>query len=316
MRPVLKKSFGNLWLLVKQTFNDWIDDDVPTHAASLAYYTIFSIAPTLIIAVALAGSIFGAEAARGEIQHQIEGLVGSAGAKVIEDMMASAAKPGAGLLASLLGLVILIFGATGVFAALQTALNHIWGVKPKQTNGVISFLRTRLLSFGMVLGVGFMLLVSLVVSAGVAALGNWLHSDDFEVVWQTANFLVSFGVVTVLFAMIYKTLPDINIAWRDVWLGAGVTAVLFNIGKFAIGLYIGKSSIASSYGAAGSFAVLLLWVYYSSMVLFLGAEFTQVYATTFGSLKDKKPGDPKTDAEPEEPPPPKHSRPDLPVAAR
>lgn len=275
---MLMKTGKDTWTVLKKTVKDWIDDDVPTHAASLAYYTIFSIAPTLIIAVAVAGSIFGAEAARGEIQHQIQGLVGAAGAKVIEDMMASAAKPGAGLVASILGIVILIFGATGVFAALQTALNHIWGVQPKKTNGLLAFLRTRFLSFGMVLGVGFLLLVSLVVSAAISALGTWLHSGRFEQVWQTANFLVSFGVVTVLFAMIYKVLPDIKIAWRDVWLGAGVTAVLFNIGKFLIGLYIGKSSVASSYGAAGSFAVLLLWVYYSAMVLFLGAEFTQVYA--------------------------------------
>jgi membrane protein len=316
MRRMFHTAVTDSWTVVKKTFTEWVDDDVPTHAASLAYYTIFSIAPTLIIAVAVAGSIFGQEAARGEIQTQIQGLVGESGAKVIEDMMASAARPGAGLVASILGIVILIFGATGVFAALQTALNHIWAVKPKKTNGVIAFLRTRLLSFGMVLGVGFLLLVSLVVSAGISALGNWLHSGQFERVWQTANFFVSFGVVTVLFAMIYKVLPDIKIAWRDVWLGASVTAVLFNIGKFLIGLYIGKSSVASSYGAAGSFAVLLLWVYYSSMVLFLGAEFTQVYATTFGSLRDRKPGDPKQHAKPEEPRGPKHPRGDLPLGAR
>ena len=309
---MLSRTATNLWTVVKQTFTDWIDDDVPTHAASLAYYTIFSIAPTLIIAVAVAGSIFGAEAARGEIQHQIQGLVGESGAKVIEDMMASAAKPGAGLVASLIGIVILTFGATGVFSALQTALNHIWGVEPKKTNGVVAFLRTRILSFGMVLGVGFLLLTSLVVSAGISALGAWLHSGQFERVWQTANFLVSFGVVTMLFAMIYKVLPDIKIAWRDVWLGAAVTAVLFNIGKFLIGLYIGKSSVASSYGAAGSFAVLLVWVYYSAMVLFIGAEFTQVYATTFGSLRGKKPGESSQRARPE----PKQPRPSTPLGAR
>ena len=310
----MRMAAKNLWTVVRETFNQWIDDDIPTHAASLAYYTVFSIAPTLIIAVAVAGSIFGTEAAHGEIRHQIEGLVGTAGAEVIEDLMENAAKPGAGLVASLVGLAILIFGATGVFAALQTALNHIWGVQPKQTNGVIAFLRTRILSFGMVLGVGFLLLVSLVISAGISALGNWLHSEEFERVWQTANFIVSFGAVTVLFAMIYKVLPDIKIAWRDVWLGAAVTAVLFNIGKFLIGLYIGKSSLASSYGAAGSFAVLLIWVYYSTMVLFVGAEFTQVYATTFGTLRDKKPGAPTQPAVPEQPHPPKF--PEVPVGAR
>ncbi|MBS1153656.1 MAG: ribonuclease [Myxococcaceae bacterium] len=288
--------------MVKQSFGAWVDDDVPTHAASLAFYTVFSIAPTLIIAVAVAGIIFGEEAARGEIRTQIEGLVGPAGAQVIEDLMANAARPGAGLLASVLGILILFFGATGVFAALHTALNHIWGVKPKKSNGVIAFLRTRLLSFGMVLGVGFLLLMSLVISAAISALGKVLQSGDFERVWQPANFVFSFGVVTVLFAMIYKLLPDLQIAWRDVWLGAGVTAGLFNIGKFLIGLYLGKSSVASSYGAAGSFAVLLLWIYYSTMVLFLGAEFTRVYATTFGSLKAHPPREPKRPGSPEQPP--------------
>lgn len=313
-RWVRMKALTKGWALVKQTVNDWIDDDVPTHAASLAYYTMFSIAPTLIIAVAVAGAVFGAEAARGEIRDQIQGLVGDAGAKVIEDMMANAAQPGASRLASILGIVALIFGATGVFAALQTALNHIWGVAPKVTNGVLAFLRTRVISFGMVLGVGFLLLTSLVVSAAIAALGNVLgrQGEQLEPIWQALNFLVSFGVVTALFAMIYRVLPDIEIAWRDVWLGAAVTAVLFNIGKLCIGLYLGKSSFASSYGAAGSFAVLLVWIYYSAMVLFLGAEFTQVYATTYGSLKDKKPGTPQQEAKVEEPMPPKHEREHLP----
>ena len=237
--------------------------------------------------------------------------MGESGAKVIEEMMASANKKGSGAIASIVGIVILIFGATGVFAALQTALNHIWGVKPKETNGVIAFLRTRMLSFGMVLGVGFLLLTSLVLSAGISAIGGLLKAGAFEQIWQTTNFLVSFAVVTVLFAMIYKILPDVKIAWRDVWLGAAVTAVLFNIGKFLIGLYIGKSSVASSYGAAGSFAVLLVWVYYSAMVLFIGAEFTQVYATTFGSLRGGKTGD----AIPEEPRDPKHPAVAVPATA-
>lgn len=298
------------WGLVKQTVNDWIDDDVPTHAASLAYYTMFAIAPTLLIAVAVAGTVFGAEAARGEIRYQIEGLVGSAGAKVIEDMMVNASNPGSSWIASVLGIVALIFGATGVFAALQTALNHIWGVAPPKINGVVAFFRTRVISFGMVLGVGFLLLVSLVVSAGISAISSVLGTpgDALETVWQGLNFLVSFGVVLVLFAMIYRVLPDIDIAWKDVWLGAAVTAVLFNIGKLGIGLYLGKSTFASSYGAAGSFAVLLVWLYYSAMVLFLGAEFTQVYATRFGSLRHKKPGDPGTQATPEAVLPPKGER--------
>jgi membrane protein len=287
----LKSAVWNLLSLAKATLLKWSEDDVATHAASLAYYTVFSIAPTLVIAVAVAGSLFGAEAARGEIQAQIQGMVGDAGAKVIEDMMVSAAKPGAGLLASLLGALLLIFGATGVFAALQNALNHIWGAKPRTTNGVISFLRTRFVSFAMVLGTGFLLLVSLVVSAGVSAVGKWMGGlvPGLESFWQSVNFLVSFGVVTVLFAMIYKVLPDVKVAWADVWLGAAVTAVLFNIGKLAIGLYLGKSSVASGYGAAGSLAVLLVWIYYSAMILFLGAEFTQVRATARSARREQAP---------------------------
>jgi membrane protein len=278
---------AKLLSLLKRTVSEWSDDKASTQAASLAYFTIFSIAPVLIIAVAVAGLVFGEEAARGEIQTQIQGLVGEAGAKVIESMMVSASKPSASLLASIVGLLALIFGATGVFAQLQDSLNIIWKVKPPKLNGVVSFLRVRFLSFSMVLGIGFLLLVSLVLSAGLAAAGAYLGSrlPGWEVVWQALNLVISFGVITVLFAMIYKILPDVKVAWRDVWLGAAVTALLFALGKLGIGLYLGKGSVASSYGAAGSLAILLLWVYYSAMILFLGAEFTQVYARTHGSLR-------------------------------
>ncbi len=273
--------------LGKRTVTEWSDDKASTQAASLAYFTIFSIAPVLIIAVAVAGLVFGEEAARGQIEAQIQGLVGESGAKVIESMMASARKPASGILASIIGLVALIFGATGVFAQLQDSLNIIWKAKPKPMNGLLSFLRVRFLSFAMVLGIGFLLLVSLVLSAGLSAAGTYIgsHIPGWEAVWQVANLVISFGVITVLFAMIYKVLPDTKVAWRDVWLGAAFTAVLFSIGKFGIGLYLGKGSVASSYGAAGSLAVILLWVYYSSMILFFGAEFTQVYARTHGSLQ-------------------------------
>lgn len=275
-----------LWGMLKQTVNEWIDDDISTHAAALAYFTVFAIAPTLIIAVAVAGLAFGPEAARGEIQGQLQGMLGEAGAKVIEDMMTSASKPAEGIIATIVSVFVLIFGATGVFAALQNALNRIWDIKPKVSNGFLAFLRTRFLSFTMVIGIGFLLLVSLVVSAGVAALGKWLGDS---VVWQIVNFVVSYGVITVMFAMIYKVLPDVKVEWRDVWMGSAVTAALFNIGKFAIGLYLGRSAVASSYGAAGALAVLLLWVYYSAMVLFLGAEFTQIYARSHGSLVEGTP---------------------------
>ncbi|MBL9038851.1 MAG: YihY/virulence factor BrkB family protein [Archangium sp.] len=282
----LRSTFQQSKRLLGETLRRWLEDDISTHAASLAYYTVFSIAPTLIIAVAVAGAIFGPEAARGEVRTQIDGLVGSAGATVIEDMMVNASKPGAGALASIIGGVVLLFGATGVFAALQTALNHIWAAPKPKRSAVKSFLRTRFLSLAMVLGIGFLLLVSLVVSALISALGHLFGSDVTQITLQVVNFVLSFAFVTVLFALIYKLLPDVRVAWGDVWLGAAVTAALFNLGKALISLYLGGGAVASSYGATGSLAVLLIWIYYSAMVLFLGAEFTHVYARQLGSLRD------------------------------
>ncbi|ATB40749.1 ribonuclease BN [Cystobacter fuscus] len=275
----------NIFKLGRQAVSEWSEDNAPMFAASLSYYTLFSIAPLLVIAVSVAGMVFGEEAARGQIQAQLEDLVGRGSAEVIGQMMISARKPEAGILATAIGLVALIFGATGVFVQLQDALNHIWNVKPKPRNGVIAFLRSRFLSFAMVLVIGFLLLVSLVVSAVLAALGAWFSNllPGWTVMWQGVNLLISFGVITVLFAMMYKLLPDTHVSWRDVWLGAAVTSLLFSLGKFLIGLYLGRSAVASSYGAAGSLAVVLLWVYYSAQILFLGAEFTQVYARSHGS---------------------------------
>ncbi len=278
--------------LLKQTVSEWVDDKAPTMAAALSYYTIFSIAPVLIIAVAVAGLAFGQEAARGQIQGQLSGLLGETGAKVLQDMMASARKPSAGILATLIGLVVLIFGATGVFAQLQEALDTIWKVEKKNIKGgLLGFMRTRFLSFAMVLGIGFLLLVSLVLTAALAAVGKFVGGlmPGWETVWQFTNILVSFGVITVLFAMIYKVLPSTPVTWRDVWLGAAVTSLLFSLGKFGIGLYLGKSSVGSSYGAAGSLAILLTWVYYSAQILFFGAEFTYVYSKTQGTRARKGP---------------------------
>ncbi|WP_434380445.1 YihY/virulence factor BrkB family protein [Melittangium boletus] len=272
--------------LMKRAVSDWSDHNIPTFAAALSYYTIFSIAPVLVIAVSVAGMVFGEDAARGQMQAQLQGLVGQSGADVIGQMMISARKPSTGIFATALGLIALVFGATGVFVQLQDALNHIWGVQPdKERSGVTNFLRMRLLSFAMVLVIGFLLLVSLVVSAVLAALGAWFDQllPGWTVAWQGVNLLVSFGVITVLFAMMYKILPDTHVTWKDVWLGAAVTSLLFGLGKFGIGLYLGRSAVASSYGAAGSLAVVLLWVYYSAQILFLGAEFTQVYARRHGS---------------------------------
>lgn len=284
--------------LLKQAASEWNDDNAPTFAASLSYYTLFSVAPMLVIAVSVAGMVFGEDAARGQIQAQLTELMGSTGAQMIGQMMISARQPGTGLVATALGLVVLVFGATGVFVQLQDALNHIWDVKPRPRNGVINFLRTRVLSFAMVLGIGFLLLVSLVVSAVLAAVGAWfahLVPAGWAVLWQAVNFGVSFAVITVLFALMYKLLPDTHVAWRDVWLGAAVTSLFFTLGKLGIGLYLGRSSVASSYGAAGSLAVVLVWVYYSAQILFFGAEFTQVYARQHGSRSDTGTGAPTKD---------------------
>ncbi len=292
-----------VWPLLKQTVSEWVDDNVPALAAALAYYTLFSIAPLLIIAIAVAGLVFGQEAAHGAIQAQLRGLIGEPGATVVQDLVASASKRESGLLATVLGLAVLGFAATGVFVQLQDALNTIWKAKRRQMSGLLSFLRQRLLSFAMVLGIGFLLLVSLVVSAGLAAAGTFLVGllPAWEAVLHVVNVGISFAVITLLFAMIYKVLPDTRVAWSDVWIGAAVTSLLFSLGKLGIGLYLGKSSVASAYGAAGSFAVLLLWVYYSSQLLFLGAEFTQVYARWHGSRRAGRgerqaPGEPRRPA--------------------
>jgi membrane protein len=275
------------WALIKETVTEWSDDAAATRAASLAYYTVFSVAPTLIIATKIAGAMFGERAARGEIHRQMEGLIGTSGARVVEDLIASAARPGRGAIPTVLGVIAMVFAATGVFSELQHALNAFWKTKARHTNSLLTFLRMRLFSFAMVLGIGFLLLVSLVLSAGLEALATWMSGflKDWAGVMRVTNEAVSFGIITVLFALIFKVLPDRKVAWRDVWLGALVTSALFNLGKVGISLYIAHSSVASSYGAAGSLAVLLVWVYYSSMILFLGAEFTQVYARQYGSLR-------------------------------
>jgi membrane protein len=265
--------------------SEWIDDNAPSRAASLSYYTVFSLAPLLLIAVAIAGLVFGKDAVTGELGRQLQGLLGTSGAKAIEDMMASASHTGSGVFASVAGVVLLVLGSTGAFVELQDTLNAMWDVDKQKTSGLWAFLRARLLSFAMVGVIAFLLLVSLVVSAGLSALGHFAEQKlpGGEVLFQSLNFLVSLGVISVLFAAIFKVLPDVEIAWGDVWLGAAVTSLLFVIGKLLIGLYIGKASVASSYGAAGSFAVLLIWVYYSAMILFFGAEFTQVYSRSHGT---------------------------------
>lgn len=274
-----------VWQLVKEMLSEWSEDKVPRLSAALAYYTIFSVAPILIIAIAIAGLVFGKQAAQGQIQQQIQGIVGQSGAQTIQDMIAHSRSKSSGIIATAVGLAALLFGATGVFAELHDSLNTIWGVKPRAGSGIIQTLRERFLSFTMVLGIGFLLLVSLVISAALSAFGKYF-SDLFpgmQLVAHLLNFAISFAVITLLFAMIYKILPQVEITWQDVWIGAASTAVLFVIGKSLIGFYLGKSSVSSSYGAAGALVIVLLWVYYAAQILFLGAEFTQVYARHFGS---------------------------------
>lgn len=279
-------NLRQIWSLTKQSVSSWIDDYAPSMGAALAYYTLFSVAPLLLIVVAIAGFFFGPEAARGEIFEQLDGLIGKEGALAVQALLESANKPGHGAIASVVGIFTLLIGATTVFAELQSDLDRIWRAPAAaQSSGIWSLIHGRLLSLGMVAAIGFLLLASLVVSAAVAALGKWWGSlfSGWEVALQTINFVVSFAIITGLFALIYKLLPRVKIAWRDVWVGAAVTALLFTIGKLLIGLYLGKSGVTSGFGAAGSFVVLLVWVYYSAQIFLLGAEFTWVYSHSHGS---------------------------------
>jgi membrane protein len=272
--------------LLKQTASEWVEDDAPSLGAALAYYTVFSLAPLMTIAIAIAGFFFGKEAAQGQIFDELRVLLGEEGGKAVEEMVQSAsAQPTAGVVATIISVIILLFGASGVFGQLQASLNRMWGVKPKPGRGVLGMIKDRLLSFGFTLVVGFLLLVSLLLTAGIALVADWLGGlmPGSETLAQILNLVLSLAMITLLFATIFKFLPDAKIAWHDVWIGAFLTALLFTIGKFALGIYLGKSGVASSYGAAGSLIVLLLWVYYSSQILFFGAEFTQVYANRFGS---------------------------------
>lgn len=271
--------------LLKETFAEWNKDKVSRIAAALAYYTIFSLAPLLIIVIAIAGSVFGEEAARGEIVAQIQGLVGKDGAEFIQTAIENANRPAQGRFASIISVIVLLFGATGLFAELQDALNTVWEVQPKPERGLLNLVRNRFLSFAMILGVGFLLIVSLILSAGLSATVNFFGSlfPFLSSFLQLAGFIFSFVVTTVLFAAIYKILPDAKITWSDVWIGALITSFLFSIGRFLLGQYLGNNSFGSTYGAAGSLVVVLAWVFYATQILLLGAEFTQVYARRFGS---------------------------------
>jgi membrane protein len=272
--------------LLKDTWNEWQEDKASRLAAALAYYTAFSIAPLLVIAIAIAAFVFGEQAAQGQIAAQLGTLVGKEAAEAIQSMLVSSSrKPAQGTIATLISVALLFFGASNIFTQLQDSLNTIWEVAPKPGRGIKGIIKDRILSFGMVLGIGFLLLVSLILSAVLAALGNYLGGmmPGLQALWSVLNFFLSFGVITLLFALMYKFLPDVKITWGDVGIGAVITALLFTIGKSLISLYLGNSGVGSTYGAAGSLVVLLLWVNYSAQILFFGAEFTQVYANKYGS---------------------------------
>ncbi|MEJ8852765.1 YihY/virulence factor BrkB family protein [Variovorax rhizosphaerae] len=280
-----------LYEMCRDAVMAWIDDYAPSMGAAISYYTIFSLAPLLVIVIAVAGAIFGREAAQDQIVGQIGGLVGQDGATAVEAMLRAASDTDKGLIAGVISVVVLLVGATTVFAELQSALDRIWHVPEKEKpSGVWAVLRARLLSFGLILGVAFLLIVSLMVSAGLAAFDTWFGGlmPGWEVLMQALSLVISFAIVTLLFAMIYKLMPTARIAWRDVWVGAGVTALLFELGKLGIGVYLGKSGVTEAFAAAGSLVVLVAWVYYAAQIFLLGAEFTKVYADAHGSLSGQK----------------------------
>ena len=279
---------GICWILVKRVATSWMDDYAPSMGAALAFYTMFSLAPLLLIVISVAGLVFGQDAARGEIAAQLQALMGQRGASAVQDLLASVQQPAEGATATAIGLVLLFVGATSVFGELQNSLDRIWRVPARSTMvGWMALLRSRLLSFGMIMAIGFLLMVSLVTSAGLAAMGRWWDSmlGGWYFLAMATNALVDFLLAAVMFALIYKVMPRVHVQWRDVWIGAIFTALLFTIGKLLIGLYVGRSGVTSGFGAAGSLVVVLLWVYYSAQIFLLGAEFTWVYANVFGSRR-------------------------------
>ncbi|WP_114943931.1 YihY/virulence factor BrkB family protein [Microvirga calopogonii] len=277
--------FSDTWRLLKVAFAGWWNDRAMSLGASIAFFTVFSLAPMLLAAIAVAGLAFGREAAQGAIVGELGGLIGSKEASALEAMIASASNVGSGLIGSTIGIVTFLLLVTGAVVELQDDLNIIWKAKPPASYGILDFVRTRLVSLALILGIGFLLLVSLVIDTGLTAIGHYLESNfsGATIILRFLNSLVAFAIATLLFAMMFKMLPAVDLRWSDVWTGSLVTALLFTIGKFLIGYYLGKSNVASSYGAAASIITILLWIYYSSLILLFGAEFTKAYAESRGS---------------------------------
>ncbi len=279
--------------ILYESFTSWLAHRASSKGAALAFYTLFSLTPILVLTIALVGYFFGAETAKGEIITQMRGLMGANGAQAVQALLAAAQDPRAGLIATIVATLLLIVGATSVFVELKASLDELWDTKPsEQQSGMIVQIKTRLRSFGIVLALALLLLISLIVSAALALLehfiGGFWSTSAVLLAWIAS--LISYAVIACLFAVIYKMLPEIPLAWKDVWIGSAVTAALFILGKYAIGLYLGNSGVTSSFGAAGSLIALLLWVYYSAQIFFLGAEFTRQYAQHFGSLRSGKSG--------------------------
>ena len=288
--PSALTGLRRVYRVLSDSLKAWIDHRGASKGAALAFYTLFSMTPILVLAIAVAGYFFGAAAAQGEIFAQLQGLVGPNGAQAIQAVLAAARNPGSGLVAAFVSGVLLLVGATSVFTELKNSLDDLWGIEQSRQSGIMALIRTRILSFGLILVLAFLLLISLIVSAALAVLAR--YAGD---IWSSSaaallalSSLISFSVIACLFAVIYKMLPNVVLAWRDVWTGALVTAALFSLGKYAIGLYLGNSAVASGFGAAGSLIALLLWVYYSAQIFFLGAEFTRQYALRFGSLRHQR----------------------------
>lgn len=273
-----------IWPILKETGSGWDDDNVSRLAASLAYYTLLSIAPLIVLAVAVTGLAFGQDAAREHIAGELAGVVGAGAGEAVQSIAENAKTPGSGIFSVCVGIAVLLFGASGVFGELQSALNTVWSVAPKPGRGIWGLIKDRFFSFTLVLGVAFLLLVSLVLTAALSWVGTFFEQrlPGGAAVWQVLNFSISLGVVAALFALMFKKLPDAQIRWQDAWIGGAVTAALFTLGKFALGLYLGSAGVSSAYGAAGSIVALVIWVYYSSQVLLIGAEFTEVFARFSG----------------------------------
>lgn len=278
--------------LVKATFKDWVEDKASRLGAALSYYAIFSIGPILVVTIAIAGAVFGDAATQGQVTSSLAGVLGPDSAKFIGDMLKSAHSGGAGTIAGIVGLVTLLLGAMGVFGQLKDALNTIWEVEPDPNAGIMAAVKKNGLSFLMVLGAGLLLLASMLINTLLAALGPLIsrHIPGGALLWNIVNYVVTLAIISVVFAAIFKFLPDVRVVWKDVLIGGAVTSALFILGQFALGLYFGLAHVGSAFGAAASLVIILVWIYYSAQILFLGAEFTQVYANRIGAGVQPKPG--------------------------